>query len=200
MTTHAKAGVSFTGFMGMLRTVCALSLLGAASCGSYVKHVDSGPPPLPRGSATNGASAPRAGSDASSGSPATMMMIATGSAGTTQATTGMSAAGGHDSDDAGHGGSHASAAISGNAGSGGAVTGGASGAIGRAGAGGRGASGGDDGNDQNPGGTTDRDVTGPCRDLDLFCLNNLDMFLLNPECFTCNGGMGCQSCEFFRAI
>ena len=189
--------------MGTHRFVCAFSLLVAAGCGSYVKHDDSGPPPLPKGSVTNGASAPRAGSDASKAQPA--MMIATGSAGTKEDAAGTSAA----SDDAGDGGSNASAAISGNAGSaeagsgaGGhdAGAGGASGASGRAGSGGRGGASGGDGDDQNPDGTTDRDVTGPCRDLDLFCLDNLDMFLLNPECFTCNDGMGCQSCEFFRAI
>jgi hypothetical protein len=213
ITTRGQAGVSFAGFMGTLRLGCALLVLAAAGCGSYVKHDDSGPPPLPKGSATNAANTPHAGSDASGSTPATMMtmMIATGSAGMKAEAAGMSATGSDDHDEAGYGGATASAAVSGNAeaGSGGAGSGagghgasagGAAGASGRAGAGGRGGASGDDGDDQNPDGTTDRDVTGPCRDLDLFCLDDLDMFLLNPECFTCNSGMGCQSCEFFRAI
>ena len=45
-----------------------------------------------------------------------------------------------------------------------------------------------------------RDPAGPCKDLDLFCFDIFDMFIFNPECFTCNGGMGCQSCEAFQAI
>ena len=45
-----------------------------------------------------------------------------------------------------------------------------------------------------------RDVNGPCRDLQLFCFDPFDMFILNPECFTCNSGMGCQDCEAFQAI
>ncbi|HKP59738.1 MAG TPA: hypothetical protein VJV78_23605 [Polyangiales bacterium] len=49
-----------------------------------------------------------------------------------------------------------------------------------------------------PSGT--RDPNGPCRDLMLFCFDPFDMFILNPECFTCNNGMGCQDCDFFQAI
>jgi hypothetical protein len=45
-----------------------------------------------------------------------------------------------------------------------------------------------------------RDPNGPCRDLELFCFDPFDMFIFNPECFTCNNGMGCQACEFFQAI
>lgn len=45
-----------------------------------------------------------------------------------------------------------------------------------------------------------RDPNGPCRDLELFCFDPFDMFIFNPECFTCNQGMGCQACEFFQAI
>ena len=43
-------------------------------------------------------------------------------------------------------------------------------------------------------------MKGPCKDLNLFCFDPFDMFILNPECFTCNGGQGCQACEFFQAI
>ena len=46
----------------------------------------------------------------------------------------------------------------------------------------------------------DRDPNGPCRDLELFCFDIFDMFIFNPECFTCNNGMGCASCENFQAI
>jgi hypothetical protein len=36
--------------------------------------------------------------------------------------------------------------------------------------------------------------------LNLVCFDAIDMFILNPECYTCNGGMGCQDCELFQAI
>jgi hypothetical protein len=49
-----------------------------------------------------------------------------------------------------------------------------------------------------PSGTPD--PNGPCKDLNLFCFDPFDMFILNPECFTCNNGMGCQACELFQAI
>jgi hypothetical protein len=46
------------------------------------------------------------------------------------------------------------------------------------------------------GGTTGAagDKSGPCKDLNLFCFDAIDMFLFNADCFTCNGGKGCQGC------
>jgi hypothetical protein len=41
---------------------------------------------------------------------------------------------------------------------------------------------------------------GPCKDLMLFCLEAIDMFLFNPDCFTCSGGKGCQACNIPYAI
>ena len=43
-------------------------------------------------------------------------------------------------------------------------------------------------------------MNGPCKDLNLFCFDPFDMFIFNPECTTCNNGMGCQACEAFQAI
>lgn len=51
----------------------------------------------------------------------------------------------------------------------------------------------------DPSGGT-RDVNGPCKDLMLFCFDPFDMFTFNPECFTCNSGMGCQDCVDLQAI
>lgn len=190
------------GFVRAMMVIASASL--ALGCGSYVPHDDSGPPPLPSGSKANDAIAAQGGGGATSMPSA---MIATGSAGMHQDSAGMSGGSDDANDEGGRGGSSVSAAISGSGGGGeggragaagssrNAGSGGASGAGDRAGAGGQGGAAGQDDGD----GTT-RDVTGPCRDLDLFCLNDLDMFLLNPECFTCNDGMGCQTCEFFRAI
>ena len=42
--------------------------------------------------------------------------------------------------------------------------------------------------------TGTRDPNGPCKDLMLFCFDPIDMFLFNAECFTCNGGKGCEGC------
>lgn len=199
MRTHPRVYVWF---------LVAGASVGLA-CGSYVQHVDSGPPPLPTGTTgttgtmMNNAMGARAGAAASSTPSTTIMTAMAGTQAAAANGAGMSAADGLDAGvDIGAGGSRVTAAISGSgaggsAGRASAGAGGASGSSGRAGASGRGgASGSDDGDDQTP----TRDVTGPCRALDLFCVNNLDMFLLNPECFTCNDGMGCQACEFFRAI
>jgi hypothetical protein len=42
-----------------------------------------------------------------------------------------------------------------------------------------------------------RNVKGPCKDLQLFCFDPFDMFIINPsDCFTCNDGKGCQGCAF----
>jgi hypothetical protein len=52
------------------------------------------------------------------------------------------------------------------------------------------------------GGTTGsggRNVNGPCKDLNLFCFDPFDMFIFNPDCFTCNSGKGCQACVAFKA-
>jgi hypothetical protein len=39
------------------------------------------------------------------------------------------------------------------------------------------------------------DKSGPCKDLQLLCFDPIDMFIFNPsDCFTCNGGKGCQGC------
>jgi hypothetical protein len=53
-----------------------------------------------------------------------------------------------------------------------------------------------------PSGSTNgaRDPNGPCKALNLFCFDPFDMFTLNPECFTCNNGMGCMDCVDFQAI
>jgi len=54
------------------------------------------------------------------------------------------------------------------------------------------------------GGTTTpgaRDPNGPCKDLNLLCFDGFDMFIINPsDCFTCNGGKGCQACILPFAI
>jgi hypothetical protein len=55
------------------------------------------------------------------------------------------------------------------------------------------------GTDDSSGNGT-RDPNGPCKDLDLFCFDPIDMFIFNPECATCNNGMGCQDCVAFQAI
>jgi hypothetical protein len=39
----------------------------------------------------------------------------------------------------------------------------------------------------------------PCESLNLICFDVIDMFILNPQCFTCNNGLGCQTCDFFQA-
>ena len=173
------------------------SASAALGCGSYVQHPESGPPTLPSGSKTNAA---QGGGGATAMPPA---MIATGSAGMHEDSAGMSGGSDDANDEGGRGGASVSAAISGSGGGGNGVAGGAAGSSRNAGSGGASGAGGQGGaagqDDSDADGST-RDVTGPCRDLDLFCLNNLDMFLLNPECFTCNDGMGCQTCEFFRAI
>ena len=46
---------------------------------------------------------------------------------------------------------------------------------------------------------TGADPNGPCKDLQLFCFDPFDMFIFNPECFTCNNGMGCMTCIAFKA-
>ncbi|HET6338080.1 MAG TPA: hypothetical protein VFG30_32885, partial [Polyangiales bacterium] len=43
-------------------------------------------------------------------------------------------------------------------------------------------------------------ATGPCKDLQLFCFDIFDMFIFNPDCFTCNNGDGCMDCVDFLAI
>ena len=95
---------------------------------------------------------------------------------------------------AGAGGTKASpAAIGGSGGRGTAGT--------AANGGGGGAAGDDSSVDpSDPPSSGTRDVNGPCKDLDLFCFDPFDMFIFNPDCFTCNNGMGCQSCENFQAI
>jgi hypothetical protein len=39
----------------------------------------------------------------------------------------------------------------------------------------------------------------PCESLGLICFDPIDMFILNPQCFTCNNGAGCQTCDMFQA-
>lgn len=101
---------------------------------------------------------------------------------------------------AGAGGAKVPAAAIGGSGGGGTAGRGAAGA---GASGGSGGAAGDDGS-IDPSDPTQssgaRDVNGPCKDLDLFCFDPFDMFIFNPECFTCNGGMGCQSCENFQAL
>lgn len=53
-------------------------------------------------------------------------------------------------------------------------------------------------NDAGPAPTSDagtggRNPNGPCKDLNLLCFDFIDMYF-NAECFTCNGGKGCQGC------
>jgi hypothetical protein len=89
-------------------------------------------------------------------------------------------------------------------------TGGAAGTSGPTGTGGTGSTAGTTGNAGSGTGTSGSDAggpgngvpdpNGPCRDLDLVCFDAIDMFILNPECSTCNAGMGCQACELFQAI
>ena len=49
------------------------------------------------------------------------------------------------------------------------------------------------------GSSSTRDPNGPCKDLNLFCFDPFDMFIFNPDCFTCNNGKGCQACVAFQA-
>lgn len=52
----------------------------------------------------------------------------------------------------------------------------------------------DDGGTKTGSGTAERDVNGPCKDLQLICFDIFDMWA-NEECATCNSGMGCQGCD-----
>jgi hypothetical protein len=83
------------------------------------------------------------------------------------------------------------------AGRGGSSTAGTSSSAGAGGVSGSGVAGADGTTDP---GTGTRDPNGPCKDLELFCFDPFDMFIFNPECFTCNNGMGCVACELFQAI
>jgi hypothetical protein len=96
------------------------------------------------------------------------------------------------------GSSGGNAGASSTAGTGGSSTAGTSSSAGTGGVAGSGVAGADATTD--PGTTGARDPNGPCKDLELFCFDPFDMFIFNPECFTCNSGMGCVACELFQAI
>lgn len=113
-----------------------------------------------------------------------------GSAGTFGTAGSEGSAGtGDDLDGVGGAGTEGSAGTSGSGGAGGSA--GVSGSGGMGGAGGSAGSGGAGGAGADP--------NGPCKDLNLFCFDPFDMFIFNPQCFTCNNGQGCKACINFRA-
>jgi hypothetical protein len=169
----------------------ALALLGCANSSGEddSRHV---PNVLSAGSGAG------SGAQGLAGAPA---MVGNGSAGT------LGAAGMHAGATGGPGGTGVVAAAAG-AGSGGGGTGaagtsaGAGGLRGTSGSGatagmpGTGGVSGMEGTDEGgiDGGEEEApDPNGPCADLYLICFDIFDMWI-NPECATCNGGMGCQGC------